>query len=110
MKELELLDACLESENPLLYPFVVLLLSTGCRYSEIRKLKWTDIDLFKGRITIRESKNGDIRSVPICGLGLNLLKKLSREANAIGYVFTYNNQNQPMDLADQLKQLSNELD
>ena len=92
-----LLDACLESENPLLYPFVVLLLSTGCRYSEIRKLKWTDIDLFKGRITIRESKNGDIRSVPICGLGLNLLKKLSREANAIGYVFTYNNQNQPMD-------------
>ncbi|MBX9922482.1 MAG: site-specific integrase [Rhabdochlamydiaceae bacterium] len=87
---------------PLLHPFVVLL-STGCRYSEIRKLKWTDIDLFKGRITIRESKNGEIRSVPLCGLGLELLDKLSREANSIGYIFTYNNKNTPIDPRSSIK-------
>lgn len=57
------LKAYQDSENPLLYIFVVLLLSTGCRYNEIRLLKWTDVDLFKGRITITQTKNGDVRSV-----------------------------------------------
>lgn len=33
-----LLDACKKSRNPLLYPFVLLALSTGMRYSEIANL------------------------------------------------------------------------
>lgn len=98
-----LLEACRESENPLLTTFVVLLLSTGCRYNEIRSLKWTDIDLFKGRITINESKNGDIRAVPIRGLGLDLLRKLSSACHSIGYVFAVKNQSKPMDPRRALK-------
>jgi len=35
-----LLDACKESSNPLLYPCVVLALSTGMRYSELMGLRW----------------------------------------------------------------------
>ena len=98
-----LLEACHESENPLLTLFVVLLLSTGCRYNEIRSLKWTDIDLFKGRITLNQTKNGDIRSVPIRGLGLDLLRKLVSECNSIGYVFAFKNQTRPMDPRRSLK-------
>ncbi|MBS0607407.1 MAG: site-specific integrase, partial [Verrucomicrobia bacterium] len=92
-----LFEACRESENPLLTLFVVLLLSTGCRYNEIRRLKWTDIDLFKGRLTLNQTKNGDVRSVPIRGLGLDLLCKRSLECNSIGYVFAFKNQSKPMD-------------
>jgi integrase len=91
------LEACQESENSLLTPFVVLLLSTGCRYNEIRRLKWTEVDLFRGRITINESKNGDIRAVPIRGLGLDLLRKLAAACNSIGYIFAFNGQTKPMD-------------
>lgn len=91
------LETCQLSDNPLLYTFVVLLLSTGCRYSEIRRLKWTDVDLFKGRITLNQTKNGDIRSVPIRGLGLELLRNLASECNSIGYVFPSSNQSNPVD-------------
>lgn len=104
-----LLDFCQESENKLLYLFVVLLLSSGCRYNEIRFLKWVHIDLVKGRITITQSKNGDIRSVPIRGLGLELLRKLASETNSIGYVFAAKNQSKPLDprrsFRTQLKEL-----
>jgi integrase len=71
-----LLEACKKSDNPLLFIFVVLLLSTGCRYNEIRYLKWTDVDLHQGKICITKSKNTDMRSIPIRGLALELLQSL----------------------------------
>lgn len=91
------LRSCQESDNPLLYTFVVLLLSTGGRYKEILRLKWTDVDLFKGRITFNQTKNGDIRSIPLRGLGLNLLRKLASDSNSIGFIFASNHQSQPID-------------
>lgn len=99
----KLIEACQLSDNPLLLTFVVLLLSTGCRYNEIRCLKWSDIDLFKGRITINQSKNGDVRSVPIRGFGLDLLYNLAADCNSIGYVFAFKNQSHPMDPRRSLK-------
>lgn len=92
-----LLEACKESESPLLTLFVVLLLSTGCRYNEIRRLKWTEIDLLKGKITLNQTKNGNIRSVPLRGLGIDLLRKRASECNSIGYVFALKNQSNPID-------------
>lgn len=89
--------ACQESQNPLLHTFVVLLLSTGCRYTEIKNLKWTDVDLVRGRITLNKTKNDDIRSVPIRGLGLNLLRRLSSTQNSIGYIFILDKQTKPFD-------------
>lgn len=62
------LEACRQSDNPYLFIFVVLLLSTGCRYNEIRCLRWTDIDQEQGKITITKSKNTDMRSIPILDL------------------------------------------
>lgn len=98
-----LLDACKESENPQLLLFVVLLLSSGCRYNEVRFLKFSDICLFKGRITLQETKNGEIRTVPLRGLGLELLRKLSVESNSIGYIFVSKDPSKPMDPRRTLK-------
>lgn len=58
---------------------------------------FTDICLFTGKITINKSKNGDIRSIPIRGLALDLLRKLSSEKNSLGYIFTLGNQTKPFD-------------
>jgi integrase len=99
----QLIEACQKSENAHLTLFVVLPLSTGCRYNEIRNLKWTDIDLAKGRITINQSKNGDKRSVPIRGLGLTLLRQFAIESNSIGYVFAVNDHSKPVDPRKALK-------
>jgi integrase len=98
-----LLEACKKSENPLLTLFVVLLLSTGCRYNEIRHLKWTDLDLFKGKITLTQTKNGEVRSVPLRGLGLDLLRKFASECNSIGYVFALKDPTKPIDPRRSLK-------
>jgi integrase len=73
-----LLNACQQSSNPILYPVVVLALSTGMRRGEIMKLTWDDVDLNQGRITLRETKNGEIRVVPLVGKALDLLIKHSK--------------------------------
>ena len=93
-----LLSACKESENPYLLTFVVLQLSTGCRYNEIRHLRWTDVDLNKGKITIRESKNGDVRSVPALGFALELLRQLASDQASLGYLFPSQEKSRPLDL------------
>ncbi len=73
-----LLRACKESRSPVLYDAVVLALSTGMRQGEILNLTWKDIDLKTGRITLTDTKNGEIRSVPVTGVALSMLNKRSK--------------------------------
>ncbi len=44
----------------------------------IQSLRWKDVDLNQGRITLLETKNGEIRVVPIAGRALELLKEYAR--------------------------------
>jgi len=60
-----LLKSCTDSESPHLYPIVVVALSTGARLGEILGLRWQDIDLQAGRITLHETKNGEKRALPL---------------------------------------------
>lgn len=83
-----LLSACKESTNPFLYIVVVLALSTGMRQGEIMKLRWEDIDLFRGRIILHETKNGERRVVPLKGLALKLLQGLIKmQSRDFGFLF-----------------------
>lgn len=83
-----LLSACKESTNPFLYIVVVLALSTGMRQGEIMKLRWEDIDLFRGRIILHETKNGERRVVPLKGLALKLLQELTKmQSRDFGFLF-----------------------
>ena len=63
-----LLRVCQRSDQPHLYPIVVLAVSTGMRKGEILGLRWQDIDLARYRITLDQTKNGERRSVPLVGL------------------------------------------
>ena len=56
-----LLEACRLAQCPYLYAVVVLALSTGMRHGEIMNLRWSDVDLAKGRIILQDTKNGERR-------------------------------------------------
>lgn len=64
-ERLALLNACRASASAALYPAVVMLLATGARLMEIMSLRWVDVDLEAGAVTILTSKNGDARRVPL---------------------------------------------
>jgi len=71
-----LLDACRKSKNTMLYPIVVLAISTGMRQGEILSLRWKDVDFVHSRILLDETKNGERRQVPLLGAAMDELRKL----------------------------------
>jgi integrase len=46
-------------ENPWAIAALKLLILTGCRTAEILTLKWTDVDIERGQLNLRDAKNGD---------------------------------------------------
>lgn len=97
-----LLQACQESKSKLLYPIVLLALSTGMRKGEILGLKWKDVDLEAGKITLRDTKNGDNRVVPFRGIALETIKALAIDENnhpkgQEEYVFAFKPGKKPLD-------------
>lgn len=73
-----LVTVCQESKQPLLYPLVVLALSTGARQGELLNLRWDNVDFDSGMIRLLETKNDERRAVPIAGLAYDELKRLSK--------------------------------
>ena len=69
-----LLAACRASENRSLYPVVVLALASGMRQGEILGLKWDHVDLNQGRITLYETKNGEMNRPGYSGDSLVRIK------------------------------------
>ncbi|HLG55521.1 MAG TPA: tyrosine-type recombinase/integrase, partial [Vicinamibacterales bacterium] len=62
-----LLDACAESRSRSLLPAVLLALNTGMRYSEIRLLRWQQVDLTRRTVRVGKSKTeaGTGRVIPL---------------------------------------------
>ncbi len=73
-----LMKACRESESPDLYAAVVLALSTGARAQEILGLRWPQVDFTRRVATLLDTKNGEIRTLPLAGLALAVLRERSR--------------------------------
>jgi integrase len=69
-----LVEKCAESIRPL----VALALDTGMRRSELLALTWGDSDLTRGVVTIRRSKNGEPREVPVRARSLKMLEDLRK--------------------------------
>jgi integrase len=53
--------------SPELRPIIIAALGTGMRKGEILALKWADLDLVRGIITISMSKSGKARKIPTSG-------------------------------------------
>ncbi len=70
----KLLEAC-RANSPQLYLAVMLSLSTGARRDEIWSLCWENVDMAEGYLTFQKTKNRDIRSVPVIGQTLDLLRE-----------------------------------
>lgn len=73
-----LLEACKASDSAMLYPVVVIALSTGMRQGEILGLTWDRVDLKRGTIIIEETKNGERRTVPLVGHAAEVLENYRR--------------------------------
>jgi len=73
-----LLEACKASDSTMLYPVVVVALSTGMRQGEILGLTWDRVDLKRGALIIEETKNGERRTVPVVGHAAAVLKEYRR--------------------------------
>jgi integrase len=71
-----LLEACRQSRTSLLYPIVMIALSTGGRKNEIRKLKWPHVDFDAGVLRFLKTKTHVPRSVPLLGEARTLLEAL----------------------------------
>jgi integrase len=69
-----LLAVCRSSESVHLFTIVTLALSTGMRRGEMLGLKWENVDLQNGRITLHRTKNGEKRIVPLVGKAYELIK------------------------------------
>jgi len=77
-ERIALLEACKASTCRVLYPAVMLSLSTGMRRGEQFGLHWSDVDLNTGKIILRDTKNGDIRVTMATGIALDELKALAK--------------------------------
>lgn len=91
-----LLEKCKNSYNQYLYLIVRILVATGARRNEICNLKWTDVDLNKGYITLYKTKNGDIRRLPINTELVHLLQQYHNPNNI--YVFQSNKYVKPLNI------------
>ena len=69
-----LLTACRESTSRHLHTVVVLALSAGMRSQEITGMRRDQLDLNQRRITLTDTKNREIRVVPLAGYALELMR------------------------------------
>ena len=71
--EKEELKCLLGHCSPRLAAVVLFAVNTGMRKGEIQNLKWRDVNYERGLITLTETKNGEIRYVPINEIVRNVL-------------------------------------
>jgi integrase len=74
-----LLAQCQKDPEPRLYPFVLLAISTGARAGELTGLTWHDVDLSRGTASLRNTKNGEMRALPIKGAALAAIKAMHQD-------------------------------
>jgi integrase len=74
--EKRLLDGCAESRSRSLLPAVLLALNTGMRYSEMRLLRWSQIDLERRTVRVGKSKTeaGTGRLIPLNDKATKVMK------------------------------------
>lgn len=66
---------------------IVTALNTGMRKGEILRLKWENVDFKNGHIVVVETKNGEIRNIPMNKRLTTILKNVKDKAPSSEYVF-----------------------
>ena len=71
----KLLASASVSNLRILNDMIMLAYQTAMRFGEILKLNRKDVDLNKRLITLRDTKNGEDRTIPISNIAIEILKK-----------------------------------
>ena len=71
-------SAALTSRAAYLWPLVELAIQTGMRRGELLKAVWSDLDLQGRRLTLRDTKNGTDRTIPLTSRAAQILSDLPR--------------------------------
>lgn len=74
-----------QNAEPKIAALILFLTFTGARISEACRVKWTDIDLDKGFVTLQETKNGEARVVKLAQPIFRALSELERSEPVFGY-------------------------
>lgn len=94
-----LLKACRDSADPNINTAVMLALATGARYSNIRNLRWADVDRQQWRLRFTDVKNGQPRYVPVIGPAQNAIQaQFDRDPTGEGWVFKGTRDASPADI------------
>ncbi|MBB1471833.1 site-specific integrase [Luteimonas sp. MC1782] len=94
-----LFKACNAHPNRNIRTAVTLALATGARYSNIRNLRWPDVDMDSWRLCFRETKTGQPRYVPVVGVAQNALRdQFNADPTKDGWVFKGQGDKTPADL------------
>ncbi len=78
------------ASSDFLKPVMIVAVNTGMRRSEILYLKWDDVNLKQGYITVIESKNNESRSIPINKILMDTLSCVKNTSPG-DYVFSHSN-------------------
>lgn len=97
----KLLEACRQSQSNFLYPVVILAISTGARQGEILKLRWKDVDMQRGVITLHDTKNKERRTLALVGHAMDVIREY-RKVRRIDtdLVFPASNGEKPVDIRE----------
>jgi integrase len=71
----KLLTTASVSNLRILNDMIILAYQTAMRFGEILKLNRKDVDLNKKLITLRDTKNGEDRTIPISNIAIEILRK-----------------------------------
>jgi len=78
------------ASSDFLKPILVVAVNTGMRRNEILYLKWDNVSLKQGYITVIESKNNESRSIPINKILMDTLNYVKNTSPG-DYVFSHSN-------------------
>jgi len=73
-----LLASCNKSKAKMLESIVMFAIETGMRLGEMLKLEWCDINIQTRVATLHQTKNGELRLVPLSSKAINILENLPR--------------------------------
>lgn len=76
--ELQRLLEAAEHHSPSLHAAVLISIACGVRQSELRRLKWSDVDLERQRLRVMLSKNNESRTVYLPKAAADALRTLKR--------------------------------
>lgn len=102
----KLLSACRAVDPDVLFPAVVLALSTGARQGEILSLTWNQVDLERQVIRLEKTKNRERRALPLVGYALSIMQALHlRRRTDTELVFPRTDGRRPLDIKKRWKRV-----